>query len=325
MATMQRDFAGQCIVCGREVTERRVYGGRQYCDLHFQTFHQDNRPVWQASVLTFSLIGLLIVGIAVANVLFGVEPVGTARLITGVAIAVFPALIWLGLLYWYTTAGGATVSALVPTVFVLSALIAAAVTRPLLYDLIDLDSWLAQASAAERFLTNILVVSSLHTFLLYAIVRYTVWRTPVFERRTDGVMFALVAAWGYAAAFNSLWVIDQGGLSMLNGNLRIVTQTCAFLISALIIGYFLGRNRFEELAFYYLGAGMGLAAILGGLLLYAGTELNNIRVSVVGADGYSPWPGLVVNLLVLALAFAGVFGLIRRHNALTRARLEQAA
>jgi predicted nucleic acid-binding Zn ribbon protein len=321
---MQRDYTGHCIVCGREVTERHVYGGRQYCDVHIETFHQDTRPVWQASVLTFGLVALLIVGIAVANVLFGVEPTGTARLILSTSIAVLPALIWLGLLYWYTTAGDATVSALVPTVFVLSALIAAAVTRPLLYDLIDLDTWLARASASERFVSSILLGSSTHAFLLYAIVRYTVWQTPVFEHRTDGVMFALVAAWGYAAAFNGLWVIDQGGLSMLNGNLRIITQTCAFLISALIIGYFLGRNRFEELAFYYLSAGMGLAAILGGLMLYTGTELNNIRVSVVGADGYSPWPGLVVNLIALGLTFAAVFGLIHRHNALTQARLEQA-
>lgn len=325
MAAMQRDRTGQCIVCGREVAERYDYGGRQYCDVHIETLHQDTRAVWQASVLTFGLVILLIVGIVVAGVVFDIEPSETGRLIVSTAVAVFPALIWLGLLYWYAAADGKAISTLVPTVFVLAALIAAAVTRPLIYDLINLDLWLSRASASERFMLTILIGSSTHVFLLYAIVRYTVWQTPVFEHRTDGVMFALVAGWGYAAAFNGLWVIDQGGLSMVNGNLRILTQTCAFLSGALVIGYFLGRNRFEEMAFYYLSAGMGLAAILNGLLLYAGTELNNIRVSVLGADGYSPWPGLVVNLLVMVLTFAATFGLIRRHNALTKARLEQAA
>jgi hypothetical protein len=82
----------------------------------------------------------------------------------------------------------------------------------------------------------------------------------------------------------------------------------------------LGRNRFEDLPIVYLTSGLGIAALLNGVLLYAGTELNNIRLGI-DQDGFSPWPGFVFSMAVLIATYAAVYGLTRRHNALTRARL----
>jgi RsiW-degrading membrane proteinase PrsW (M82 family) len=270
----------------------------------------------------FGLLLLTIAGIGIAGQLITHEPQGTIRFIIGIGLSVLPGLAWLFFIYRNATRTHTEIPALLLIVFVLAALFAAAIVRPLLYSLINLDDWLASTTPSNRFLGSILIGGFSHAFVLYAIVRYTVWQTPAFTRRVDGVLYELAAGWGYTSAFNLLFVLDQGGLTLLNGSLRLITQTGAYLSASLIIGYFLGRNRFENLPFFYLGLGFVLAAIINGLLLYAGSELNNIRLGF-DQSGFSPWPGLVVVLLVLALSFGTVYGLFRRHNALTKARLEQ--
>jgi hypothetical protein len=158
-------------------------------------------------------------------------------------------------------------------------------------------------------------------FALYAIVRYTVWRTPAFSHRVDGPLFAVAAAWGYGSMFALLFVIDQGQMTLLNGGLRIIVILCAYLTPAFILGFFLGRNRFEDMPFYYLTGGVVTAAVINGFLLYAGVELNKVSPSLSN-DGYSPWPGVAISVLLLAGTFAAVLGLMSRHNSLTRGRLE---
>ena len=71
---------------------------------------------------------------------------------------------------------------------------------------------------------------------------------------------------------------------------------------------------------YYLTSGIALGAFLCGLTIYAGTELNNTRFNLA-QDGYSPWPGLVLSIVVSIAVVAAVAGLMTRHNNLTRARL----
>ncbi len=317
-------YGHRCVVCGRAVSDAREYGGRQYCDAHLAEFAEDVPPVWRASVLTFGLILILIVALAIANAVLPGELANKARFATSVVIALLPALTWLVLLYRTASRAQIELSTLLPTIFVLSVLLAAAATRPLLFDLIDLDTWLVSVNARNRFLGNILIGGFFHTFVLYAIVRYTVWHTPTFTRRVHGVLFELAAGWGYASTLNLLFVLDQGGLSLLNGGLKLIAQLCAYLAPSLILGYFLGRNRFEDMPFHYLSMGLVLSAAINGLLLYAGTELNNIRLGV-DQDGFSPWPGLVFSIVALLLTFGAIYGLLTRHNNLTKARLEPKA
>ncbi len=319
---MQQELSTRCSVCGRVLSEPHEYGNRHYCERHLATFAQDIPSVWQASILTFAVLLLLVLGSAVAESLFGVRPQGHMRVVVGATVAFLPALLWLALLYRFAARAQESLSPLLPTVFVLAALVAAALTRPLLYELINLDNWLARANAPNRFFANILLGSNIHMFALYAIVRYTIWRTSAFERRVDGVLFALVSGWGYASMLNLLFVLDQGGLTLMNGTFRLIGQLCAFLSGSLVLGYFLGRNRFEDMPVYYLSVGIAAAITESGILLYAGAELDAIRLGLT-SDGFSPWPGVVLSLAALAITYAAVNGLLRRHNALTVARLER--
>jgi hypothetical protein len=198
--------------------------------------------------------------------------------------------------------------------------VGAAISRPILYDLIKIDLLLGGTTASNRFFGDILVQGFFHSFLLYAIVRYSVWNTPMFTRRSDGVLYAISATWGYAPMLVVLTSFGQQQIALQSGSLFVATRLLAYLVPAPIIGFFLGRNRFEDMPFYYLSSGIVLAAFLCGLTLYAGTELNNTRFNLA-QDGYSPWPGLVFSTVVVIGALAAVAGLMTRHNNLTQARL----
>lgn len=314
----------QCTVCGRDLKERRTYGSRSYCDEHLHAFWQDLPALWQSSIATFLFVIVLTVIATIVSLVFNPALTGTERAVIGVAVSILPALVWFLTFQQIATRSNVGFSPLIPTVFVLAALTAAAISRPFLMEIVRIDEWLPQASAANRLLATILVPGFSHTFLMYAVIRYTVWQTPAFERRVDGVLYGLVAGWGYAAMQNALAVLDRGGLVLLNGTFWILGRTAAFLAASLVLGYFLGRNRFEDLPFYYLTAGLAAAAVLNGFLLFAGSSLNQVRLSLTG-DGYTAWPGLLISLLALAATFGAVYGMFNRHNALTRARLERTA
>ncbi len=313
----------RCTICGQETPEIAAYGGRYYCPAHLHRFSENTPPLWRASTLTFGLLLLGVAGAGITNLVLPPATRDVPRLAIGIGYAVLPALIWLLTLYQAAARGRMEISPLLPTVFVLAALIAAAVTHPFLSDVLALNLWLTRTSQANRLLGNILINGSVNVFALYAIVRYTVWHTPIFTRRTDGILYALAAGWGYVTAINLLFVLDLGGLTLLNGSLRLVSQTCAYLAPSLVIGFVLGHNRFENLPFTYLPAGMTVAGILNGVLLYTASELNSTRLDLT-ASGFSPWPGVVVNLIALAGTFWAIYGLLRRYNALTDARLGQA-
>lgn len=312
----------RCTVCGQESHDIVVHDGRAFCPLHLHAFYEDSPPVWRATELALLLILAAVIAVVIAD---AVLPDSTQRAIgsaIGAGFCVVPVLVWMGALYQAHARGRIDISPLLPTVLVLAALIAAALVRPFVIDLIGLSAWLARTSAVNRLLGNILIGGTAHAFVLYAVVRYMVWRTAAFSRRVDGILYCLAAGWGYSAAMNLLFVLDLGQISLLNGSLRLISHLSAYLATSLVIGLALGQNRFRDLPFYSLPASMTIAAALNGTLLFLASELNYTRLGF-NRDGFSPWPGLIINLVFLLFTLLAVHGLLRRANAITRAQMER--
>ena len=95
MSRMRNEVVTHCTVCGRGVAERLSYGGRAYCRQHLDQFTEDIQAVWQTSIFVVGALIAVIIGIAVAGGLFDVEVFGVPRLLTGVAVSVLPAVVWL--------------------------------------------------------------------------------------------------------------------------------------------------------------------------------------------------------------------------------------
>ncbi|MBN1121532.1 MAG: hypothetical protein JXJ17_10665 [Anaerolineae bacterium] len=323
---MESRLTERCIICGKPANGTKTYGERHYCDEHSATFTEDVAPIWRATATTLGVMLALMIGGAIGNQLIvsqviAGEPTGTVRLVIGGLYAIGPALAWQGLILRSYRRSEFSLSPLEPAIFLIAALFAAAITRPIVGDWLAFDLWLSRASSMNRFLTRILITGAFHVFVQYAIIRYVVWQTAAFSRRMDGVLYGLSAGMGYSAAFGLLTMLDAGGYNLLSGGLRLLTQQCAMLTGSIVLGYFMGRNRFENMEFTYLGMGFALATFLTGLLRFAGIELNNTQIGFTDS-GFSPWPGMIVTMIVFIASIAAIYGLLKRHNALTIARLE---
>lgn len=263
----------------------------------------------------------MILGLAATAFLLPAEGASTPNVGAGIFVSVAPALLWLALLYRGTRRSTESLPAIVPSFMLVGVLVAAAVTHPIFRTVLETENWFSRTNALNRFLGSILLNGFFDVFVLYAIIRFLAWNHPSFSHRTDGVLLAMAASLGYSTTLSVFYVIDHAGLTAVNGSLRVLSIGMATVTPGLVLGYFAGHNRFEDMPLHFLVGGVTIAAFINGLLLYAGSELNYTGLGLK-QTGFSPWPGVVVNVLALAACFTVVHSLLRRQNSLIKARLE---
>ena len=310
-----------CAVCGKPLTRPHSYGGRTFCDFHISAFYEDLPEFWRVTAITFGIGIVVVTVLALSNIIAPPNIGTTARIVTGIGVCCVIPATWILLWYRLQSSKNTELSSFFLVVIIIGVLFAAAVTHPLSLSVFGLEQWFSRTSPTNRFVGSILLNGFFHLFVIYGMVRYFAWFHPSFTNRSYGVVLTLAACWGYATTLNIFYVIDHGGLNLLSGSLRLLSQLCAFVAPSIILGYFLGMNRFEDLPPYFLAVGLAVSACLNGLLLYAGSELNYVGLSLT-QNGFSPWPGALVNLLSVLASSIIVSGLLRRQNALTRARVE---
>jgi RsiW-degrading membrane proteinase PrsW (M82 family) len=314
-----------CLVCGRPLgPDAHLLTGRAYCTKHLAELSQDRPGLWRATgglmVSSFILVILSLLG----NLILPPPPGSPFRLLIGLVQIVFPALVWLFFVYWQEARAGSALSAQLFALLVLGGLVGLAIGRPLLTGALAMREWLPTARTSTRLLENILLVGFTHIALIYAVVRYVVWRTPAFARRTDGPLYAVGVGLGYATMLNLIFLLEEGGLDPVNGAFRFIDQTAAHLSASVVLGFYLGRNRFADLPAWYLPSGVGLAALVDGFMLYASAELNNTRLGLT-RDAFSPWPGAIFSMLGGLIAFSAIYGIQRRVNSGPESGRESAA
>ncbi len=300
-----------CPVCGRPGVH--AIGARRFCEEHYQSATRQRKGTHVAG-LSLALAMLAFVAI-VWGLDRAVKPQFTpaSLMLTGVALSLVPALLWLGFFYQQDRHEPEP-KGMVLRVFLLGALLAAALDRPLLGGLFRTADWL-RASPWTQLLGSILVVGFVREFLKYAAVRYSVYNSTEYDERTDGVIYATAAGLGYATALNIAFVAESGGINLGAGVIRIVVNALAQASFAGVTGYFLGRAKFESEPLWWMPAGLTLAAALNGLFFFTRDQVTRGSVSLSGG-AVQPWYGLALAAL-LALATTGAIAwLVRRDLAL---------
>jgi RsiW-degrading membrane proteinase PrsW (M82 family) len=252
-------------------------------------------------------VGAVVLIVSLANVTLD----GVALVWAGIVLALIPALLWLGFFYQQDRLE-AEPKAYVLGVFLLGGLLAAAVGIPVVRDLFGVQEWMSRSTAAN-ILGSILVIGFVQEFLKYAAVRYSVFLSPEFDERIDGVVYGTAAGLGFATMLNIHYVTANAGVNLAVGVIRIVVTALAQASFAGISGYFLGRAKFEEEPVWWLPLGLTVAAVLNGLFTFARGE-----IVTVGLD-YKPANGLVFAGTVAVVTFVVLFYLMRRANRLTLA------
>jgi len=90
-----------------------------------------------------------------------------------------------------------------------------------------------------------------------------VWKSPSFNEKFDGIVYAVFVSLGFAGVENVLYVIDGG---MQTAITRALTAVPAHAIFGITMGYYLGIARiYEELKDRYLALALLVPIVLHGI------------------------------------------------------------
>ena len=234
---------------------------------------------------------------------------GTALVLAGVILALVPSVLWLAFFYSQDRLEPEPKSYVIG-VFVLGALLAAAVGIPVVRNLFRVQDWMGR-SVWANLLASILIIGFVQEFLKYATVRFSVFPLPEFDELMDGILYGTAAGLGYATMLNINYVVQSGGVGLGMGVIRIAVTALAQASFAGTTGYFLARSKFEVSAVWWLPVGLTSAALLNGVfsvLLGSVTRPG----SILGTSASSPWYGLVLAAVVAGLTLSFLLLLIRR-------------
>lgn len=301
-----------CCICHKPVgPDAPRLGGRYYCEAHYAKVTQDRRSVWASGVV--QIVGVLVFVGLVALIVSRTKPAldGVALVWAGIVLALIPALLWLGFFYQQDRLEPEP-KGFVLGVFLLGGLLASAAGIPLVRDLFQVQAWMSRSTAAN-ILGSILIIGFVQEFLKYAAVRYSVYLSPEFDERIDGVIYGTAAGLGFATMLNIHYVTANAGVDLGVGVVRIAVTALAQASFAGVSGYFLGRAKFEEEPVWWLPLGVTIAAVLNGLFTYVRGEIVTVGLR------YRPVNGLVLATAVALATFALLYYLMRRANRLTLA------
>jgi RsiW-degrading membrane proteinase PrsW (M82 family) len=302
-----------CCICHTPVAaEAKTIGRRCYCDEHYAKVTRERSHFWQTGwILVAALIGFILLVVGLDSF---AQPTleGGALVVTGIVLSLVPAVIWLAFFYLQDRLEPEP-KRYVVGVFILGALLAAAVGIPLVDDLFSVKEWLYD-SQVVRLVGGILVLGFSQEFLKYAAVRYTVYGSREFDERMDGVIYGTAAGLGYATMLNIQYVVSNAGVDLSVGVIRIVVTALAQASFAGIVGYFLGQDKFEGKPVWWMPCGLTLAAVLNGLFVFL-RDLASVR----GLQ-FNPWNGLILATIVALVILGVLFWLMRRANRATVAQ-----
>ncbi|MGC8874029.1 MAG: PrsW family intramembrane metalloprotease [Chloroflexia bacterium] len=300
----------RCCVCERPIVgEARSLGGRSYCPECHARVLRNRKSLWWASLAGIGVLALFVALVALIASRVPGRPQGVGLTLLGLVLALVPAALWLAVFYLQDVQEPEP-KTLVVAVFVLGVLLARAVGMPLIDELFRVEEWFP-SGPLYHILGAILIVGFTQQFLIYAAVRYSVYFSREFDERVDGIVYATAAGLGYATMENIDYVVRSGGVDLVSGALRIAVTAMALASFGGLVGYFLGRCKFEDEPAWWMPLGLALAAVLDGLFTYLRGEVTTTRVGLQGG-GYNPWPGLLLGTAVAALTFGVLFYLIRR-------------
>ncbi len=301
-------MAGEtCCVCNKPVTgAARMLGGRVFCEEHYARVGQHRRGIWAATLALIVGLGLFVTAVFFAAPGIRDSLQGAPLVLIGLLLALVPAVVWL-LVFYLQDRAEPEPKQYVFGVFLLGVLLAAAVGQPLIRDFFRVNEW-ASTSLLLRLVAGIFIIGITQEFLKYAAVRYSVFGSSEYDERIDGIIYGAAAGLGYATYLNVQYVIENGGVDLGIGAVRIAVIALAHAAFAGVTGYFLGRAKFENRGPFWLPVGLLLAAVLNGVVT---TLLSEITRS-----GLRPTPlnGLILAAVVAAATFIILFTILRRSS-----------
>ncbi len=305
-------MSGTCRICDEPAT--RTVGAYAFCERHFERSTRARRGGREADVASILLLVAFVIVVYAIDGLLQPRFGGDALTLIGLILAIVPAVVWLAFFYRQDRLEPEP-RTMVVGVFILGLLVATAIAIPAVDRVFDVGSWLFE-SPLVHIAGGILIVGMVQEGLKYLTLRLSVYGSREFDERTDGIIYGTAVGLGFATALNVAFVVGSGGVDLGTGAIRIVLTSLAHASFGGLIGYFLGRQKFEPRPTWWMPAGVALAAILNGVFFYLRSTVARGTIEDP-LSAIAPWVGLV-----LAALLAGAITIVL--TTLTRRELERA-
>lgn len=124
-----------------------------------------------------------------------------------------------------------------------------------------------ESSLTEQAIHAFLLVALIEEFSKFIFVRWVLYPNKNFNEPFDGIVYAVSVGLGFAGFENILYVFNSDN-GVATGILRMFTAVPAHATFAVLMGYFLGKAKFEHRKSHYAWIGLGVATILHGAYDY---------------------------------------------------------
>jgi RsiW-degrading membrane proteinase PrsW (M82 family) len=122
-----------------------------------------------------------------------------------------------------------------------------------------------QQDTYHQALNAFLGVALVEEFSKFIFVRGILYNNKNFNEPFDGIVYAVMVSMGFATLENVLYVAE-GGLG--TGLMRMFTAVPAHATFAVLMGYYLGKAKFEHRKEYYALHALGVATLFHGAYDY---------------------------------------------------------
>jgi Predicted membrane protein len=143
---------------------------------------------------------------------------------------------------------------------VLSTVITLAISMPL-NSVITIN----EKDVTEQAVHAFLIVALVEEFSKFIFVRGVLYRNSNFNEPFDGIVYSVMVGMGFATFENILYVMDGGFETAM---LRMFTAVPAHAAFAVLMGYYLGKAKFEHKKSYYAFHALGVATLFHGAYDY---------------------------------------------------------
>lgn len=273
-----------------------------------------NKPhsgFWQASLI--QIVGMALLAAALAYGAQFIGPLsGSALVAVGVVLAVLPSALWLWFFYRQDRLEPEPKTR-IAAVFFLALLLTDVLGRRVIYEWFDVLSW-ASANLTASLLASILINGFVYQAITYFSVRAVVYATDEFDERMDGIVYGTVAGLGIATLLNLRYIVDNEGVALAPGVIRVATTALAQASFSGLMGYFMAEAKFDRRPVWWVPLGIVVTAISNGVLSWLIGE-----VSATGL-GVNPFRSLMMGVLVSLIAFFALIALMSRTTQVTLRR-----
>ncbi|HMJ69353.1 MAG TPA: PrsW family glutamic-type intramembrane protease [Cyclobacteriaceae bacterium] len=149
--------------------------------------------------------------------------------------------------------------------------------RAYLYGVLSIGITYVISKQINRFITideKDLTEQAIHAFLIVALVEETskfifvrgiLYNNVNFNEPFDGIVYSVMVGMGFATFENVLYVLNEG---FSVGVLRMFTAVPAHACFAVLMGFYLGKAKFDHKKGYYAFYALGVATLFHGAYDY---------------------------------------------------------